>query len=72
VNELLTWNGLPLMEILQKHGTPLRIMYLPKIGEKVDLARESLLPRPSRSMRYQGSYDLLLLHQKQPVQLRGA
>ena len=25
VNDQLTWNDLPLMEIIQKHGTPLRI-----------------------------------------------
>lgn len=38
-NGFLTWNDLPLMDILKKHGTPLRVMYLPKIGEKIDQAR---------------------------------
>ena len=33
----LLWNDLPLTELLEKHGTPLRITYLPKIGEKIDL-----------------------------------
>jgi arginine decarboxylase len=37
----LIWNDLPLTELLEKHGSPLRITYLPKIGEKIDLARAS-------------------------------
>lgn len=39
VNEQLRWNDLDLMGIIAKHGTPLRISYLPKIGEKIDQAR---------------------------------
>jgi arginine decarboxylase len=37
----LVWNDLPLVELLEKHGTPLRITYLPKIGEKIEFARDS-------------------------------
>jgi arginine decarboxylase len=36
----LVWNDLPLVQLIEKHGTPLRITYLPKIGEKIELARE--------------------------------
>lgn len=39
--ENLVWNDLPLVELIQKHGTPLRISYLPKIGEKIEMARKS-------------------------------
>ncbi len=56
VNEQLTWNDLPLMEIIEKHGTPLRITYLPKIGEKIDQAR-SLFAKAFKEHAYQGSYE---------------
>lgn len=54
--DTLTWNGLPLMDIIKKHGTPLRIMYLPKIGEKVDLARGYFV-KAFKEHDYQGTYD---------------
>lgn len=54
--DTLTWNGLPLMDIIKKHGTPLRIMYLPKIGEKVDLAR-GYFAKAFKEHDYQGTYD---------------
>jgi arginine decarboxylase len=56
VNDQLTWNDLPLMEIIQKHGTPLRITYLPKIGEKIDQAR-ALFAKAFKEHEYQGSYE---------------
>lgn len=52
----LVWNDLPLTEILEKHGTPLRITYLPKIGEKIDIARASFA-KAMRKHDYQGSYE---------------
>lgn len=52
----LVWNGLRLTEILEKHGTPLRITYLPKIGEKIDLARESFA-KAIKHHGYTGSYE---------------
>lgn len=55
-NDTLTWNDLPLMEILQKHGTPLRITYLPKIGEKIDHAR-ACFAKAFQEHGYAGSYD---------------
>ncbi|MBZ0206003.1 MAG: arginine decarboxylase [Flavobacteriales bacterium] len=55
-NELLTWNDLPLMDIIKKHGTPLRIMYLPKIGEKIDLARE-YFAKAFKEHDYNGTYE---------------
>jgi arginine decarboxylase len=55
-NELLTWNDLPLMEIIKRHGTPLRIMYLPKIGEKIDYAR-SCFAKAMKEHDYNGTYE---------------
>ncbi|MFN8350383.1 MAG: arginine decarboxylase [Flavobacteriales bacterium] len=56
VNDQLTWNDLPLMEIIQKHGTPLRITYLPKIGEKIDQARAHFA-KAFKEHDYQGTYE---------------
>jgi arginine decarboxylase len=52
----LLWNDLPLTELLEKHGTPLRITYLPKIGEKIDLARNSF-NKAITEHQYGGSYE---------------
>ncbi|MFT3886006.1 MAG: arginine decarboxylase [Flavobacteriales bacterium] len=54
--EQLTWNGLPLMDILQRHGTPLRITWLPKIGEKIDHARDCFA-RAFKEHSYNGTYE---------------
>ncbi len=35
----LEWFGIPLMDIIKQYGTPLRISYLPKIGENIQKAR---------------------------------
>jgi arginine decarboxylase len=56
VNEQLTWNDLPLMEIIEKHGTPLRITYLPKIGEKIDQAR-GYFAKAFKEHDYHGTYE---------------
>ncbi|MBS1942288.1 MAG: arginine decarboxylase [Bacteroidetes bacterium] len=55
-NGYLTWNDLPLMDIIKKHGTPLRVMYLPKIGEKIDLARH-YFAKAFKEHGYNGTYD---------------
>ncbi len=54
--ENLVWNDLPLMELIRKHGTPLRINYLPKIGEKIDLARQSFA-KAFETHDYAGKYE---------------
>ncbi|MCB0811977.1 MAG: arginine decarboxylase, partial [Flavobacteriales bacterium] len=51
----LVWNDLPLMQLIEKHGTPMRITYLPRIGEKVDMARESFR-KAFEAHDYRGSY----------------
>lgn len=55
-NGYLTWNDLPLMDLIKKHGTPLRVMYLPKIGEKIDLARK-YFAQAFQEHKYKGTYD---------------
>ncbi len=55
-NETLTWNDLPLMDILKKYGTPLRITYLPKIGEKIVQARD-LFAKAFKEHNYNGTYE---------------
>jgi arginine decarboxylase len=55
-NDTLTWNDLPLMDILKKHGTPLRITYLPKIGEKIVQARD-LFAKAFKEHNYNGTYE---------------
>jgi arginine decarboxylase len=55
-NGYLTWNDLPLMDLIKKHGTPLRLMYLPKIGEKIDQAR-AYFAKAFKEHDYNGTYD---------------
>ena len=35
----LHWFGIPIMDIIKQYGTPLRIAYLPRIGENIQRAR---------------------------------
>ena len=51
----LTWNDLPLTELIEKHGTPLRISYLPKIGGKIDEARDHFR-KAFKEHKYIGTY----------------
>ena len=37
-NELM-WFGIPLMDIIKQYGTPLRVAYLPKIGQNIQRAK---------------------------------
>jgi len=39
VENELHWFGIPVMDIIKQYGTPLRIAYLPKIGENIQRAR---------------------------------
>jgi len=55
-DDQLIWNDLPLVELLEKHGTPLRISYLPKIGEKIEIARNSFA-KAFETHGYTGTYE---------------
>jgi len=53
-NELL-FNGVPLMHLIKKYGTPLKVTYLPKIGSQIKRAR-NLFNRAMKSVGYRGKY----------------
>lgn len=54
-NDGLLFNGVPLMNIIQKYGTPLKITYLPKIREHVLYAKE-IFNKAIKKYNYAGSY----------------
>ena len=54
-NQLL-WNNLPLMEIIEKYGSPLRITYLPKISQQIQKARR-LFNSAIANNDYRGDYN---------------
>ena len=50
------FNGIPIIHLIRKHGTPLKITYLPKIGSQIKKAR-NLFARAMTSMGYNGKYQ---------------
>lgn len=54
-NNTLLFNNLPLMDIIAKYGTPLRITYLPKIGQQIQKARR-LFNSSIANNDYKGNY----------------
>ena len=52
----LTYFNLPLMNVIQKYGTPLRITFIPRIGEKIEEAR-SWFNKAFNEIDYPGSYE---------------
>jgi arginine decarboxylase len=51
----LTFHDVPLIYLIRKYGTPLKITYLPKIGTQIKRAR-NLFTRAMRSLGYAGKY----------------
>jgi arginine decarboxylase len=51
----LTFHGVSLKHLIQKHGTPFRFIYLPKIGDQIKKAR-NLFNRAIKKHQYQGKY----------------
>lgn len=51
----LTFNNIPLIHLIRKYGTPLKLTYLPSIGSKIKEAR-NLFRRAMRSQGYSGKY----------------
>ncbi|HMN89315.1 MAG TPA: arginine decarboxylase [Saprospiraceae bacterium] len=51
----LVFNGIPLIHLIRKYGTPLKLTYLPKIGLQIKKAR-NLFTRAMKSMGYHGEY----------------
>lgn len=55
VENELQFNGVPLMDIIRQYGTPLKLSYLPKIGEKVRNA-QALFKKAMEKYNYEGTY----------------
>jgi arginine decarboxylase len=51
----LAFNGVPLMYLIKKYGTPLKITYLPKIGAQVKKAK-NFFTKAMKSLGYNGNY----------------
>jgi len=51
----LTFHGVSLKHLIDKHGTPFRFIYLPKIGDQIKKAR-NLFNRAIKKHQYQGKY----------------
>lgn len=53
-NELF-FHDVPLMDIIEKYGTPLKLSYLPKIGQNINYAKQ-LFTDAMKKHNYSGSY----------------
>ncbi|WP_281612597.1 arginine decarboxylase [Flammeovirga sp. SubArs3] len=52
----LTFHGVSLKHLIEKHGTPFRFIYLPKIGDQIKKAR-NLFNRVIKNNAYKGEYN---------------
>ena len=55
-NNFLTFHGVSLKHLIEKHGTPFRFIYLPKIGDQIKKAR-NLFNRAIKNNAYRGRYN---------------
>ncbi len=53
--EQLHWHDIPLMELIRTYGTPLKISYLPRIGQQIQKAR-ALFHLAMATADYQADY----------------
>lgn len=54
-NKLL-WHGMPMMDLVEKYGTPLKISYLPKITENIARARD-IFGKAMQAVDYKATYN---------------
>ncbi|WP_192821449.1 arginine decarboxylase [Rufibacter sp. LB8] len=54
-NNELSFNGIPMMELVKQYGTPLRLTYLPKISSQIQKAK-ILFKESMEKLNYQGTY----------------
>lgn len=54
-NDSLSFNDVPLLPIIEQYGTPLRITYLPKIGEQIKKCRK-WFQKAMKKHNYEGNY----------------
>ncbi len=52
----LTFHGISLKQLIDEHGTPFKLLYLPKIGEQIGLAKD-LFDRAIKKNDYHGKYE---------------
>lgn len=52
----LNFNGVPLIYLIRKYGTPLKITYLPKIGSQIKKAK-NIFTKAMKSLGYGGKYN---------------
>ncbi len=55
LNGNLSFNDIDLQDLIKKYGTPLKLTYLPKIGEKIQMARK-LFRDAMQRYNYNGKY----------------
>lgn len=55
-NGSLLFNQIPLKEVIDQFGTPLKLTYLPKIGEQIDTARR-FFEQAMRKVDYKNEYN---------------
>jgi arginine decarboxylase len=55
IDGYLTFYGVSLKYLIEKYGTPFRLMYLPRIGDQIKKSR-NLFNRAIKSTGYKGSY----------------
>ena len=66
----LRFNGLDLKALIEKHGTPLKLSYLPKIGMQINKAKD-MFAKALKKTQIRGPVLLLLLYKELPFFLRG-
>jgi len=54
-DDYLTFHGVSLKHLIEKHGTPFRFIYLPKIGDQIKKTR-NLFNRAIKNNAYKGKY----------------
>ena len=54
-NDYLTFHGISLKYLIEKYGTPFKLVYLPRIGEQIKKAR-NLFNRAIKKQSYRGEY----------------
>ena len=55
-NGSLTFHGVSLKYLIDKHGTPFRFIYLPKIGDQIKKSK-NLFKRAIKKNSYKGNYN---------------
>jgi arginine decarboxylase len=55
VKKELYFHGISLMDLIREHGTPLKITYLPKIGENIKRSRK-MFKHAMKKHKYNGKY----------------